>query len=240
MNTWVVAPVACEDLAIVQPDTLYRCLDKLLEHKAALFSHLKDRWQTLFGASFEVLLYDLTSTYFECDVPQAEGLRRFGYSRDKRSDCVQVVIALIVTPQGFPLAYEVMAGNTADCTTLEGFVEKIHHRNPIPVERPVMATATFAVGGAEQTLQGTRYGDTYMFHFTDATSGHASYGSGRAVHTPLDRCGAVSIDFNYARLLACSFSRAWNCPIPTLESRLRVPIEAGARFAVDKNGVPML
>jgi len=114
-----------EDIAIVQPDTLYRCLDKLLEHKAALFSHLKDRWQTLFGASVEVLLYDLTSTYFECDVPQAEGLRRFGYSRDKRSDCVQVVIALIVTPQGFPLAYEVMAGNTADCTTLQGFVEKI-------------------------------------------------------------------------------------------------------------------
>ena len=71
------------------------------------------------------VLYDLTSTYFECDVPEADGLRRFGYSRDKRSDCVQVVIALIVTPQGFPLAYEVMAGNTADCTTLEGFVEKI-------------------------------------------------------------------------------------------------------------------
>ena len=114
-----------EDIAIVQPDTLYRCLDKLLEHKQALFSHLRNRWETLFGASFEVLLYDLTSTYFECDVPEADGLRRFGYSRDKRSDCVQVVIALIVTPQGFPLAYEVMAGNTAECTTLEGFVEKI-------------------------------------------------------------------------------------------------------------------
>jgi transposase len=114
-----------EDIAIVQPDTLYRCLDKLLEHKQALFSHLRNRWETLFGASFEVLLYDLTSTYFESDVPEADGLRRFGYSRDKRSDCVQVVIALIVTPQGFPLAYEVMAGNTADCTTLEGFVEKI-------------------------------------------------------------------------------------------------------------------
>jgi transposase len=114
-----------EDVSIVQPDTLYRCLDKLLEHKQALFTHLRSRWETLFGASFEVLLYDLTSTYFECDVPDGDGMRRFGYSRDKRSDCVQVVIALIVTPQGFPLAYEVMAGNTADCTTLEGFVEKI-------------------------------------------------------------------------------------------------------------------
>ena len=113
-----------EDLSVAQPDTLYRCLDKLPEHKQALFTHLRGRWETLFGASFEVLLYDLTSTYFECDVPEA-GLRRFGYSRDKRPDCVQVVIALIVTPQGFPLAYEVMAGNTADCTTLEGFIEKI-------------------------------------------------------------------------------------------------------------------
>jgi len=115
-----------------------------------------------------------------------------------------------------------------------------HHRNPIPVQRPVVAKATFAVNGAEQTLYGTRYGDTYMFHFTDATSGHASYGSGRAVHTPWDQSGTVNVDFNYARLLPCSFSRAWNCPIPALENRLRVPIEAGERFAVDHDGVPML
>jgi uncharacterized protein (DUF1684 family) len=115
-----------------------------------------------------------------------------------------------------------------------------HHRNPIPVQRPVAAKATFAFGGAEQTLFGTRYGDTYMFHFTDATSGHRSYGSGRAVHTPGDRAGTVSIDFNYARLLPCSFSRAWNCPIPAMENRLRIPIEAGERFAVDRDGVPML
>ena len=113
-----------EDLAVAQPDTLYRCLDKLVEHKAALFGFLTERWQALFGARFEVLLYDLTSTYFECDPPEA-GKRRYGYSRDKRSDCVQVVIALIVTPEGFPLAYEVMAGNTADNTTLQGFVERI-------------------------------------------------------------------------------------------------------------------
>ncbi len=79
----------------------------------ALFDHLVGRWRDLFNASFEVLLYDLTSTYFESDPPQDENdKRRFGYSRDKRSDCVQVVIALIVTPQGFPLAYEVLAGNT--------------------------------------------------------------------------------------------------------------------------------
>lgn len=71
-----------------------------------------------------MLLYDLTSTYFESDPPE-ESKRKFGYSRDKRPDCVQVVIALIVTPDGFPLAYEIMAGNTSDKTTLAGFLKKI-------------------------------------------------------------------------------------------------------------------
>jgi transposase len=114
------------DYALVQTNALYRCLDKLLEHKAALFDHLRERWQDLFGASFEVLLYDLTSTYFESAPPDDEDdKRRYGYSRDKRSDCVQVVIALIVTPEGFPLAYEVLPGNTADCTTLRGALRKI-------------------------------------------------------------------------------------------------------------------
>ena len=113
-----------EDFSVAQSDTLYRCLDKLLPHKDGLFAFLKGRWQTLFGARFEVLLYDLTSTYFEC-VPPGEGLRQFGYSRDKRADCVQVVIALIVTPEGLPLTYEVMAGNTADKTTLADFLAKI-------------------------------------------------------------------------------------------------------------------
>jgi Transposase DDE domain len=114
------------DYALVEKNALYRCLDKLLAHKAALFSHLRERWQDLFGAGFEVLLYDLTSTYFESAPPDDEDdKRRHGYSRDKRSDCVQVVIAVIVTPAGFPLAYEVLAGNTADCTTLRGFLHKI-------------------------------------------------------------------------------------------------------------------
>jgi transposase len=108
----------------VQINKLYRCLDKLLVHKQAFFSALNERWRSLFKISFDVLLYDLTSTYFEAE-PPGEGKRQFGYSRDKRSDCVQVVIALIVTPEGFPLAYEVMAGNTADNTTLAGFLDKI-------------------------------------------------------------------------------------------------------------------
>ena len=121
-----MADLLGEDDSVAAKDTLYRCLDKLCEHKADLFSYLKERWADLFNASYDILLYDLTSTYFECDPPEsADGVRRFGYSRDKRPDCVQVVIALIVTPEGFPVAYEVMPGNTSDKTTLPGFLGKI-------------------------------------------------------------------------------------------------------------------
>jgi len=121
-----MADLLGEDFSLAQKDNLYRCLDKLLEHRDALFQHLRARWQDLFGVKFEVLLYDLTSTYFESDPPFAEGdKRRYGYSRDKRPDCVQVVIALVVTPEGFPLAYEVMAGNISDRTTLRGFLKRI-------------------------------------------------------------------------------------------------------------------
>jgi hypothetical protein len=113
-----------EEGEVVPYQNLYRCLDKLVEHKEGMFAFLKQRWQDLFNAGFDVLLYDLTSTYFECDPPGA-GKRRYGYSRDKRSDCVQVVIALVVTPEGFPLCYEVMDGNTSDRTTLRQFLSKI-------------------------------------------------------------------------------------------------------------------
>ena len=114
---------------LVEIHKLYACLDQLLTHKQVLFDHLTTRWKDLFNATFDVLLYDLTSTYFESDPPFAEqDKRQYGYSRDKRSDCVQVVIALIVTPEGFPLAYEVMAGNTADNTTLKGFLKKIEEQ----------------------------------------------------------------------------------------------------------------
>jgi transposase len=112
------------DFAVAEKDRLYRCLDRLLEHKAALFQHLRERWQDLFQAQFDVLLYDLTSTYIEGqgeEIPKA----KYGYSRDQRFDCKQLVIALVITPEGFPLAYEVLEGNTADCTTLRGFLEKI-------------------------------------------------------------------------------------------------------------------
>ena len=107
-------------------DTLYRGLDKALPHKDAFFQFLRARWTDMFNASFDVLLYDLTSTYFESDPPfPDDDKRRHGYSRDHRPDCVQVVVALVVTPEGFPVAYEVMPGNTADCTTLRAFLDKI-------------------------------------------------------------------------------------------------------------------
>jgi transposase len=121
-----MADLLGEDFRLAADDTLYRCLDRLLKHKPALFSHLTQRWKDLFGAKFDVLLYDLTSTYFESEPPrEQDDKRRFGYSRDKRSDCVQVVIGLIVTPEGFPVAYEVLAGNTSDKVTLRSFLQKI-------------------------------------------------------------------------------------------------------------------
>ena len=107
-------------------DNLYRCLDQLLKHKTPLFTHLRQRWVDLFGAKFDVLLYDLTSSYFESDPPFEEGdKRRHGYSRDHRPDCVQVVLAVVVTPEGYPIGYEVLPGNTADNTTLKTIRDKI-------------------------------------------------------------------------------------------------------------------
>jgi len=112
------------DFAVAEKDRLYRCLDRVWEHKQELFVWLKQKWADLFHADFEVLLYDLTSTYFEGEMEQNPKAKR-GYSRDQRPDCLQLVIALVVTPDGFPLAYEVMNGNTSDRTTLRDFLKKI-------------------------------------------------------------------------------------------------------------------
>jgi len=121
-----MADLLGEDFRIAEKDTLYRCLDRIVEHKTDLCAYLHERWAVLFDARYEVLLYDLTSTYFESNPPfEEDDKRKYGYSRDKRSDCVQVVVGLIVTPDGFPLSYEVMAGNTADKTTLRGFLRRI-------------------------------------------------------------------------------------------------------------------
>jgi transposase len=113
-----------ENFAVADKDRLYRCLDRVLEHKQELFVWLKQKWAELFHADFEVLLYDLTSTYFEGEMEENPKAKR-GYSRDSRPDCLQVVIALVVTPDGFPLAYEVMDGNTSEHKTLRPFLRRI-------------------------------------------------------------------------------------------------------------------
>ena len=132
---WVLdsamADLLGSDFGLAEAHKLYACHDLLLAHKQALFTHLTERWRDLFNASFDVLLYDLTSTYFEVnasDLPE-DSKRRHGYSRDKRPDCPQLVIALVVTPDGLPLAYEVLPGNTADCKTLRDFCAKIESQH---------------------------------------------------------------------------------------------------------------
>jgi hypothetical protein len=122
-----MADLLGSDFGLAEAHKLYACHDLLLAHKDALFSHLTQRWRDLFNADFDVLLYDLTSTYFEvnaADLPEGDK-RRHGYSRDKRPDCPQLVIALVVTPEGLPMAYEVLPGNTADSKTLRMFLSKI-------------------------------------------------------------------------------------------------------------------
>jgi transposase len=112
------------DARVADKDRLYRCLDRLLAHKPALEQHLAHKWKDLFGATFDLLLYDLTSTYFEGDAQAVPKARR-GYSRDHRPDCKQLVLALVVTPEGFPLTYELFAGNRLDRTTLQHILDTI-------------------------------------------------------------------------------------------------------------------
>ena len=116
------------DAAVAQKDRLYRALDRMVAHKDALERHLADKWRDLFGASFDVLLYDLTSTYFEGDAEEVDKAAR-GYSRDHRPDCAQLVIAIVVTPEGFPLSYEVFDGNRADVTTLEAMLDQVEAKH---------------------------------------------------------------------------------------------------------------
>jgi hypothetical protein len=125
-----MADLLGSDFRLAEPHKLYAFHDFLLAYKADLFLHLAARRRDLFNVSFDVLLYDLTSTSFEinaADVPEGDK-RRHGYSRDKQPDCPQVVIALVVTPDGLPLAYEVLPGNTADYRTLRMFLDKIEQQ----------------------------------------------------------------------------------------------------------------
>jgi hypothetical protein len=100
------------DASVAEKDRLYRCLDRMVDHKEDLEKHLTKRWKDLFDASCDVLLYDITSTYFEGEAACVPMAKR-GYSRDKRGDCKQILLALIVTPEGLPLSYEIFDGNRA-------------------------------------------------------------------------------------------------------------------------------
>ena len=147
-SNWM-ANTAIEELigpgALTGRSTLYNCLDRVMwplaerwkprgerkdSFKDGLFFFLRDRWAGLFGSTCDVILFDLTSTYFEVDGTKAldSDLQRYGYSRDKRGDCLQVVIALVLTPDGFPLAYEVMPGNTNDRETQMPFIERLEKK----------------------------------------------------------------------------------------------------------------
>ncbi len=106
----------------VNDDRLYRALDRLLPHKEALEEHLKSGWASCSHLDYDLLLYDVTSTYFE-GLAEGNPLAQRGYSRDHRPDCKQVCIALVVTREGMPLGYEVFAGNRVDVTTVEEIVE---------------------------------------------------------------------------------------------------------------------
>ena len=147
-SRWLAGTAVAELLgngALTARSTLYNCLDRVMwsleewkkprgerkkSFKDELFFHLRDRWAGLFGSTCDVVLFDLTSTYFEVDGTKAleSDLQRHGYSRDKRGDCLQVVVALVLTPDGFPLAYEVMPGNTSDKGTQLPFVEKLEKK----------------------------------------------------------------------------------------------------------------
>jgi transposase len=166
-----MADLLGEDFRLAEIHKLYDCHDFILAHKNALFDHLTQRWKDLFNAKFDVLLYDLTSTYFESEPPFGEeDKRKFGYSRDKRPDCVQVVIALIVTPEGFPLAYEVMPGNTSDKTTLKDFLQRIEKQYGKAQRIWVMDRGI----PTEQTLEQMRQSDPPVLYLVGTPKGRLS------------------------------------------------------------------
>ncbi len=115
------------DFEVAEKNRLYRCLDRILPYKEELCSYLKDTWQMMFNLEYDILLYDITSTYFE-GLCKQNPKAKFGHSKDRRSDCRQILIALVVTPDGFPINYEIWAGNTSEKTTLKPLLNKIESK----------------------------------------------------------------------------------------------------------------
>ena len=176
------------DFSLAEIHRLYDCHDLILEHKSALFDHLTQRWKDLFNAKFDVLLYDLTNTYFESAPPFPEDdKRKFGHSRDHRRDCVQVVIALIVTPEGLPLAYEVMNGNTSDKTTLKGFLAKIQQQYGQAQRIWVMDRGI----PTEETLAQMRQSDPPVLYLVGTPKGRLSQLEQKLVGLPWQKARAA-------------------------------------------------
>jgi transposase len=137
------------DARVADKDRLYRCLDRLPAHQPALEQHLAQKWKDLFGATFDLLLYDLTSTCFEDDVDAVPQAQR-GDSRDHRPDGQQLVLALVVTPEGFPLTCEIFPGNRRDRTTLEHILDTIETkfgkaRRPWAFDRGIVSDDNLAL-----------------------------------------------------------------------------------------------
>ncbi|AQQ10246.1 Transposase [Sedimentisphaera cyanobacteriorum] len=118
--------LGCE-FDVAEKNRLYRCLDRILPYKEELCSYLKDTWQMMFNLEYDILLYDITSTYFE-GLCKSNPKAKFGHSKDRRGDCRQILIALVVTPEGFPINYEILAGNTSERTTLKPLLNKIESK----------------------------------------------------------------------------------------------------------------
>jgi transposase len=152
-----------------------------VEHKSAVFDHLVGRWRDLFNVEFDVLLYDLTSTYFEANPPfDDDDKRKYGYSRDKRPVCVQVVIALVVTPEGLPLADEVLPGNTADKTTLRDFLARIERQYGKARRGWVMDRGI----PTEETLEQMRAADPPVHYLVGTPKGRLSRLGKDLLHKP--------------------------------------------------------
>ncbi|MCI0353700.1 MAG: IS1634 family transposase, partial [Acidobacteria bacterium] len=211
--------------AKVNDDRLYRALDQLLPHKEALEGQLKERLGTLFGLEYDLLLYDITSTYFEgaaAGNPQAQR----GYSRDHRPDCKQVLIGLVVTRDGYPLGYEVFAGNRNDSTTVKELVTRMEARYGREqriwvLDRGMISDATLAWLQARRSRYLVGTPRSRLKEFADAVR----HGPWQAIRDGLEvqRCATVGGDETF--LLCRSADRA--AKEQAMRERFMGRIEAG-------------
>jgi hypothetical protein len=193
-----VADLLGEDAGLAEIHKLYRCHDRLLAYKQVVFDHLVGRWRYLFNISYDVLLYDL-HLFRGGSAPFPEGdKRRFGYSRDHRPDCVQIVIALVVTPEGLPLAYDVLPGNTADKTTLRGFLDHIERQYG-----KARRVWLMDLGGARRDARGRPAGALPRRHTEGSLDALGEASRCRAVARSATRCTGQAVGAGGRALRPC-------------------------------------